>query len=452
MNLVLIVTDTFRADYLGCYGNPWIKTPKLDAFARQSVSFTSVHGEGLPTMEARRVFMTGRGILPFEDEPPLIGLDPTLAGWRPLSETDVTLADFLSQRGYFCGMSTDLWHFFKPNLNLHRNFHIWDFIRGQEADQWRTAPLSRHDPRKHIPAHLYNEKTYERRMRQYLQNTDWWQGEEDYFAARTMRSAVQFLENSRDRAPFFLYVDTFDPHEPFDPPRQYAEMYCDKLPCERPLWGYGVDAAKTRDDDIPWIKGCYAGEVSFVDNWVGFLIDAIDRMGLAQDTVVAFTTDHGTEFKEHGRMMKSPAQLYSNITRLPLIVRAPGQEALAGKKVDALISATDLAPTLLRLIGETPPETMNGLNFWPTATGEKAEIRDHLVMGFGRAGAVRNHDWLLHTLAQPNAKYGGGEKQAQPALFDLKADPEETRNVIDKRPEARQRMLALARKLWPEAV
>ena len=266
-------------------------------------------------MEARRIFMTGRGILPFEDAPHPIGVDPTLPGWRPLGEDDISLADCLSARGYQCGMVTDLWHLFKPTMNLHRSFHTWQFIRGQEADQWLTAPLSRFDPRKHIPEHLHGGENFDRRMRQYLQNTDWWRSEEDYFAASTMRAAVKWLETCRDRAPFFLYVDTFDPHEPFDPPKQYAEMYCDKMPCDRPLWGYGVNAGKTRPEDLPWIKGCYAGEVSFVDTWVGHLLEAIDNMGLAKDTVVAFTADHGTEFMEHGKMMKSPQQLYANITR-----------------------------------------------------------------------------------------------------------------------------------------
>jgi len=452
MNLILIVTDTLRPDFLGCYGNPWVKTPRIDAFARQSVQFNCVHGEGLPTIQARRVFMTGREILPFEDAAPRKGVSPGMPGWRALGDEDVTLADFLSACGYYCGMATDLWHLFKPTMNFHRGFHIWEFIRGQEGDPWRTSPRTRFDLRKHIPAHLYNDQAYERNFQQYLRNTDWFRGEEDYFCARTMRTAARWLENCRDRAPFFLYVDTFDPHEPFDPPKQYARMYGDNYPCERPIYGYGVNEKDVRDEDVPWIRGLYAGEVSLVDTWIGHLIETVDRLGLAQDTVVAVTTDHGTEFREHGRMMKSPGQLYRNVTRIPLILRAPGAEPYAGKQVEALISAVDIAPSLLRLIGQTPPPPMSGLDLWQTATGQRPEIRTHLISGYGRCGAVRDHEWLFQTVAQPHAKHAPAPAVAQPALFDLKNDPGETRNVIEEHPDVAQRMRALARRVWPEAL
>ena len=140
MNLIFIVTDTLRADYLGCYGNAWIKTPCIDDFARKAVRFTNCYGEGLPTVQARRVFMTGREILPFDDVQQYKGVDPSLPGWRALSDEDVTLADFLNEQGYWNGMVTDLWHLFKPNMNFHRHFHTWDFVRGQERDPWRPGP------------------------------------------------------------------------------------------------------------------------------------------------------------------------------------------------------------------------------------------------------------------------------------------------------------------------
>jgi len=451
VNLIVVVTDTLRADYLGCYGNEWIKTPKIDAFAQHSVQFTCCHGEGLPTIQARRVFMTGREILPFEDRPQYKGVDPSLPGWRALSEEDVTLADFLKDRGYFNGMVTDLWHLFKPNMNFHRNFHTWDFIRGQERDYWRMGPKGKYDIRDYLPEHLIDENKTEDRLLPYLYNTEWFEGEEDYFVARTMRSAVRWLENCRDRAPFFLYIDTFDPHEVFDPPKKYALMYHDDYPVERPLYGYGAKIHAAREEDVPWIRGLYAGKVSLVDTWVGYLLENVARLGLMEDTVIVFTSDHGTEFFEHGKICKSPSQLYSTVTRLPLLVYAPRAEQYAAKQVGALVSAVDIAPTLLRLIGETPPERMTGLDMWPLVTGEREENRDHLIMGYGRSGAVRDHDWLLHTHAQPNARYGAGERQAAPALFDLRSDPDEEANVIEQHPEVRERMLALARRVWSEA-
>jgi len=455
MNLIFIVTDTLRADHCGCYGNSWIKTPNIDRLARMSVQFNEAHGEGLPTIQARRVFMTGAEQLPFDDVPAIKGLEPWLRGWYPLKETDVTLADFLREKGYYNGMVSDLWHFFKPRMNYHRNFDTYDFIRGQERDPWQLRPKGTHDIRDHVPERLFlkNKPGFtQERLENYLNNTDWITGEEDFFCARTMRSAVRWLENCRDRAPFFLYVDTFDPHEVFDVPAQYLKLYHQDYPCERPLYGYGCNHHTVTPEDIAWIHGLYSAKVTLLDTWVGFLIDGIERLGLMEDTVVCFTSDHGTEFGEHGKINKSDNQIYRTVTQIPLLIKAPGADAYAGKKIDALVSAVDIAGTLLRLIGQTPPPQCTSRDLWKLATGEAAELRDHLIIGYGESGAVREHDWLMHTPAEPNARYKTGQIQATPALFDLRNDPGETVNVMDQHPEQRRRLLDLARRVWPDAM
>lgn len=452
MNLIFVVTDTLRADYLGCYGNDWIKTPCIDAFARESVRFNNCHGEGLPTIQARRVFMTGREILPFADVKQYKGVDPGLPGWRALDEEDVTMADFLKERGYWNGMVTDLWHLFKPNMNFHRNFHVWDFIRGQERDQWRYGPKGKYDIHDYLPEHMIDEELAEDRLLPYLYNTEWFQGEEDYFVARTMRSAVRFLENCKDRAPFYLYIDTFDPHEVFDPPKKYADMYHDKYPVERPLYGYGIKHGSTGPEDADWIRGLYAGKVSLVDTWFGYLVDNVRRLGLLDDTIICFTSDHGTEFYEHGMICKGPQQMFSTVTQMPLLVRVPGAESMAGSQVNGLVSAVDIAPSLLRAMGETPPERMTGRDLRPLVTGEAQEIRDHLVIGYSRSGAVRDHEWLMHSHTQPHTVHNGSETQTGPGLYDLASDPGETTNVADAHPDVREKYVELARRVWPDAI
>ncbi|MFC1498454.1 sulfatase [Verrucomicrobiota bacterium] len=454
MNLIFIVTDTWRADFLGCYGNDWIKTPHMDKLAEQSVQFNTCHGEGLPTIQARRVFMTGREILPFEDAPLLKGVSPVLPGWMPIDPAHETIADHLSKKGYTCGMVTDTWHMFRGGMNFHRNFDTWELIRGQERDRWRLGPKNKYDVRDNIPDEWYLGEKSDDYISTYLYNTEMFECEEDYFAAQTMRMAVRWLERTgTGREPFFLYVDTFDPHEFFDPPRGYANMYHDKFPKDRTLFGYGFDREKQTKEDLPWVRALYAGKVTFTDKWIGFLLDAVERLGMAEDTVICFVSDHGTEMLEHGEFWKEPRTLYNNVTRVPLIIRSPKHKNLAGKKIDALTSQVDIMPTLMRLIGEEPPETATGLDLWNLAEGEKEEIRDHLIIGYGRSGAVRTHDWLYQTIAQPNAKhYFGSIQQKEPALFDLKNDPEELNNVIDKHPDVRKKLQKLARKVWPEAL
>ena len=98
MNIIIIIADTFRADYLGCYGNDWIKTPNLDHLASEGAVFTNCYADGLPTIPARRVFHTGKSILPMKN------------GWRPLYPNDVTLAQVLKQDGFTSAFIVDTYH------------------------------------------------------------------------------------------------------------------------------------------------------------------------------------------------------------------------------------------------------------------------------------------------------------------------------------------------------
>lgn len=442
MNLIVICTDSFRADYLGCYGNEWIETPYLDRFASDSVLFESAWGESLPTIQARRVYFTGRSLLPFpEGEVQPKGVWPGLPGWLPLREDVVSLSEYLSDQGYFSGLITDVWHYFKPAMNLHRGFSTWQFVRGQESDPWRSAPNSAFDTRDYVPEHLWSESA-DRALRQYLVNTQDFRREEDYFCASTFRSAVRWLENNVDKKPFFLWVGTFDPHEPWDCPREYALRYHDDYPCERFIYLYGIEQGRARPEDIPAIRGVYAGLVSLVDRWVGFLLDAVERMELFEDTIIVFTSDHGTEIGEHGLIQKHAHLLHPPVVRLPLIVHVPGRSS-AGRRVGEFVSAVDFMPTFLGLMDLDGPEGMTGLDFWPTVQGQA--VRDHVVTGFGWHGSVRNAEWnyIFPTRPDPGVR---------PRLYNVREDPEEQTNVLSDCPEAVEQMKGIARTVWPEDI
>ena len=118
LNLIVIICDTFRYDYLHCTGNGRIRTPHLDALAEEGTLFTNCYADGLPTIPARRVMHTGRSIL------------PDRVKWRPLNKSDVTLAEILAKAGFTCGFIADTPHYFKPDMNFHRGFTSWQWIRG----------------------------------------------------------------------------------------------------------------------------------------------------------------------------------------------------------------------------------------------------------------------------------------------------------------------------------
>ena len=123
MNVIVIVTDSLRPDYMGCYGSTWVKTPHLDAFAKESTLVKYAYSEGLPTMPTRTAWWTGKYTFPFR-------------GWQPLELTDVLLAEYLWDRGFVSAMITDVYHMHKPSYNCGRGFDYVQFIRGQEYDPY----------------------------------------------------------------------------------------------------------------------------------------------------------------------------------------------------------------------------------------------------------------------------------------------------------------------------
>ncbi len=414
MNLIVIVSDTFRADHLGCFGNERVRTPNLDRLAAEGVLFTNCYADGLPTIPMRRVFYTGNSTLPGGD-------------WRPLSPEDVTVAEILGKRGYTSGLVADCYHMFKPNLNFHRGFDSWEWIRGQETDRWRSGPRDAVDPRAHMPEHHWNPQ-YEENLRQYLMNMLGRESEDDYICARSCRAAMDWLDANSANTPFMLWMELFDPHEPWDAPLRFREMYCDDYPIEDYQFGYGVKGADAREEDYPYLRALYAAEVTFVDECIGRLLHHVDELGLRGDTAIVFTTDHGTHLGEEGCIQKQWRFLNSVVTQIPLIVRHP-DASFAGTRVDALASGMDLAPMLMGLAGVEDHPPMDGEDLWRLVEGEVESLHDWLLIGFRNFAAARTLDWHYFQGLDP-ADQGHG-----PALYDLKNDPGETANVVGAHPE-----------------
>ena len=224
MNLVLIVSDTLRWDYLGAYGNERIHTPNLDRLAAESVVFEDAYAEGLPTLPARRVLLTGRPIFPFRYIPQKSDM-VQLPGWHPLFEEDVTLSEHLLEHDYVSAFVTDVYHTMKPNKNFHRGFEHWYWVRGQEDDPYALRDETQ------VAGLVQQATPHADRFRkrhwlvQHLMNRKDWKSDADTSVARVMAHAARWIEGYTMDNPFFLYVDCFDPHEPWDPPVEDARRY-----------------------------------------------------------------------------------------------------------------------------------------------------------------------------------------------------------------------------------
>ena len=424
MNLAVIVSDTFRWDYLGAYGNDWIETPNLDALAAESALYLDAFAEGLPTIPARRVIMTGRNIFPFQYRPqPSDGVQ--LRGWHPLFDEDVTLAERLLERGYCTALFNDVYHMMKPGKNFHRGFEQWFWIRGQEGDPY--APL---DERR--VADMFERARGGRELRgrpwivRHLNLRKDWKSDADTVVAQTMTAASRWLREYSLGRPFYLHVERFDPHEPWDPPAEYAEKY-------KPDYGDSLDGCITpgdtsamTDEQVANARAAYAGEVTLVDTWVGRLLDTLRETGRMEDTIVVFTSDHGCMMGEHGQIHKGCDRLRNQVTQLPLLIRHPGGE-YAGERVAGFCQHQDIMPTALRMLGEPVPERVLGRDIWP-ATADPEQTPDYVVSGFGNYACYRTKQWnYVRLWADAHLE----ERQTQD-LYDLEADPEELVNVLDE--------------------
>jgi arylsulfatase A-like enzyme len=220
----------------------------------------------------------------------------------------------------------------------------------------------------------------------------------------------------------------FDPHEPWDAPVRFQKMYRDQYPYERYLFGYGVRNSDIRPDDLPVIRDLYAAEVTFSDYCIGRLLKRVEQLGLMNDTVIAFSTDHGTHLGEEGCVQKTPALLNGCVTHIPLIIRHPDKK-FAKKRVDGLVSAVDFMPTFLALLGIDDYKNVDGKNIWELVRGEVPPLHDDVYTVFNTFGAIHNLDWHYFQHIRGNDKGKG------PCLYDLKNDPNQTRNVVKDFPE-----------------
>lgn len=433
MNLICICLDTFRADIIGDSGKmSYIETPNLDAFARDSVCFNRAFGEGQPTLQIRRAMFTGRRSFPWRYNFDRRGHWHHAAGWHKIPPEQDTMAEMLLSRGYMTGLVADTYHMFKSTMNYTRGFVNYDFIRGQESDNWRTGS-EKHIEEK-IKQHVREPIDWNRHstLFQYLLNMRGREAEEDYLCARVFRSAAQWLEDSVDTQPFFLWVDSFDPHEPWDPPKSYADKYCLGYTGKDFIMpGAAYEGDGPSEEEMERIKALYAGEVTFVDKWVGHLLDKIDSLKLWDDTVVMITCDHGTQIMDRGRFGKGADELHPFNTQILWYVRHP--DGPRGTHVNGFVQSHDVVPTMLHLQG-IDYTFCDGENVWPLATGKRESVRDHVVIGWagfsdgqaaGRA-SVRDDYW--------NYVVSVNEDDPNAELYHLESDPDEKENVIAHHP------------------
>ena len=419
MNVIVIIADSLRVDHLGCYGNPWIRTPNLDRLAGEATLFEHAYSEGLPTLPTRTAFWTGRFTFPFR-------------GWQRLEPDDVVLAEILWDKGCTSALITDVYHMHAPGMNFGRGFDTARFIRGQEYDPWIvdesiSVDLTPHYKPSGVPA---QDERFRKGLEQYLRNRHGWKSDEDHFVAQVCKAGIKWLEEHRGGKDLFLWLDCFDPHEPWDPCPPYDTMYdpgYEGLEIIDPVPG---ESSYLTEAELKHIRALYAGEVSIVDKWVGAFLDAAREMGFFDDSLIIFTSDHGEPLGEHGIIRKCRPWLHEELVHIPWLVRMPDGTG-HGQRISAFVETCDMAPTVLDFLGADVPEQMHGQSLLPLIRGQIDGLREYAYSGFfGKQWSIRSHEWSLLV------PLDGSPKE----LYHRRTDPKEERNVARERGEVLDRM------------
>jgi len=421
MNVVVVNLDSLRKDHVGAYGNGWIETPNLDALAKESLRFTRPYPESIPTIDARRALYTGVRTWPFRGWVPQRGETFFPAGWQRMPEDQTSLAETLAENGYDTVLVTDTYHQFKPSMNFHRGFGVFEFIRGQERDRFRS-PLTVSDAEVDRHTVAGNDQSMRDKVRQYLANVPGRRSEEDWFAPRVFRRAVEYLDLAKDApGPFFLVVDSFDPHEPWDPPERYANMYGEPTGTGEPIAPNYATSDYLEEAEMRRMRNLYAGEVTMTDRWFGEFVNGMEERSMLEETLLIVFSDHGVSLGEHGYTGKVARAIWPELKDIVFYVRHPEGKG-AGKTSDFRAGFQDIAPTVLAQMGlaQPQPQPMDGQDLSPIQEGKGPEReRPYVTLGYDNYSWAEDDRWAL------SVRNDGEEAR----LYDLKKDPGMNENV-----------------------
>lgn len=435
-NVLFIISDDLN-NFLGCYGDPRAKTPNLDKLAARGVRFERAYCAFPLCGPSRNSMLTGL-------YPNSTGILTNSLIFRQTIPSHISLPQAFRLDGYFAARIGKLYHYNVP-LSIGTNGH-------DDPGSWELelnpAGVDR----------LELDDIFTLTPGQYGGTLSWLaspKSDEHHTDAKNAADAEWVLERcakQKDR-PFFLAVGFFRPHTPYVSPKTpYYEWYPEaEMPVlpditqnapdipPAALGSYKPDQDKLTDDLRRQCLQAYYASISFMDAQVGRVIDALDRLGLVDNTVIVFTSDHGYHMGEHGLWQKQ--SLFEESARVPLLIVAPGVTQ-PGSVAAAPVSHVDLYPTLAELCGVKAPANLQGQSLVPMLKDTSAEGRGWALTqvargGGGRPGKAaakgaagkRFFGYSLRTARWRYTEWGEGEQGRQ--LYDHESDPKEMKNLAD---------------------
>lgn len=422
-NIILIVADDLGIGDLGCYGQKLIRTPHLDDLAKKGKRFTQFYAGTSVCAPSRASLITGlhtghttiRGNREIQPE-----------GQWPLPAGSVTIAKTLQRAGYVTG------NFGKWGLGavgssgdpLNQGF---DFFYGYNCQR---------QSHNYYPAHLWKQQ------QKILLSSNTADSQKEYAPALIQKEALGFITHQKSK-PFFLYLSYTLPHAALQTPDDSLFNAYKKLFNEQPVTVAKWNGTGYQPQAYP--KAAYATMVSRLDQYVGEVMQRLKEEGIDQNTLVLFTSDNGPHkeggndpdfFNSNGQFRGYKRDLYEGGIRVPLIVSWPGKTKKGS--VSRHVSAFwDLLPTLREIAGDTLNVYTDGISFVPELLQRRQQPHEFLYWEFHEGGgiqAVRMDQWKAVRLNVIENEY------APIALYDLKNDPGETKDLSTRFPNIVARM------------
>ena len=429
-NVLFIMADQHRFDYLGSAGASFLRTPNLDRLAALGTRFTHCV-TNCPVCAPARIGLA-------------TGLQPTRLGSLDnasyLPHSVPTHYQRFRDHGYRVGCVGKL-DLAKPSGYNGRYgdrpcVYTWGFTHPKECEGKMHAGSSP------VPIGPYTHYLEDRGLLQafyqdyQVRKAQGWTTkaahdsvlptdafEDCYIGQR----AAEWIRNIPDDFPWYHFVSFVGPHDPYDPPAAYAEHYRDtEMPPSvrdelegKPRW-VGARQVEATDREIAVTRQQYCGSIEAIDDQVGAILDALEARGMLENTYIVFTSDHGEMLGDHGLYAKSAA--YEASLRIPLILAGP--DIAPGHTSDALVELIDLNPTLCELVGIPVQENLDARSLTPVLLDKQAAHREDVVSAIRHWRCIRTQS---HKLIQ--------NYNDETELYDLQQDPNELHNVAAQQPD-----------------
>src|SRR5262245_52983920 len=418
VNILLIAVDDLNMS-LGCYGHPVVKSPNIDRLAARGVRFDRAYCQYPLCSPSRTSLMFGL-------RPDSTGIQDNTTNYRTTLPRAVTMPQFFRQQGYFSARVGKMFHYGVPNDIGNASMDdskSWELtVNPWGRDKTDEAKVINYTPQLGIGGALS------------------WMiadgGDDEQTDAHVADEAIRILAQKRDR-PLFLGVGFYRPHVPCVSPKKWFDLYpldrvtLPKEPADdrknHPAASYtvtppnyGLDEGKLKD-----MRRAYYAAVSYGDAQVGRLLDALDRLNLADNTIIVLWGDHGWHLGEHGLWQKQ--SLFEESARVPLIIRAPGVTG-NGRACARVVESLDIYPTVAELCGLRPPRNLAGKSLFPLLRNPArswdrpayTQVRRGNTNNFFMGYSVRTERWRY-------TEWDGGTRGAE--LYDHEIDPREHVNL-----------------------